>query len=122
MAYDSNRGTARLAQAIQQRMERTMDMPMQLDFGTINDDLSLQTNSFEKPIPVDDYEVIELWGGKPLKTHDPNTAHNSGWIPEPAWWWPPVLQPGNRVLVAWVGSEAVVLGRLKNAAEIEWDV
>lgn len=126
MAYDSNKGAAKLAQVLQNRMEHVVDQPVTLDFGTINDDLSLSCNQFGKPIPVSDYQVVENWWGYDIKTHDPNPAHiegphGEGWQSEEKMWWTPYLKRGDRVLVAWVGAEAVVLGRLKNAEDCWFD-
>jgi len=55
--------------------------PPLMDFGTIQDDMSLLTNNFPLPIPSGDYLTS---------------------ISE--------LKPGDRVLMAWVGDDAVVIG------------
>ena len=91
-----------------------------MDFGTIQKDMSLKTNTFAIPIPQADYHVarqltLGAIGGY-LTTTDTmgqHGGHLSGngshshtiIIPEKM----RSIKPGDRVLVAWVQSEAVVI-------------
>lgn len=50
-------GVNKLANTIQERMRDMNDTPPVLDFGTIQGDFSLLTNTFPLPIPQSDYMV-----------------------------------------------------------------
>ena len=159
-----NKGVNGLAQAFVGEIDRrrSKDSALVLDFGEIQDDYSLKTNTFSIPIPVEDYHVCrQLTLGKTgdilAKTQaigKPGSGeHNhkkaatlmdsrglpcSGTIGIPAAGQPDPpdppqnsagsggsegahqhhvlipekmrrLKPGDRVLVAWVQSEAVVV-------------
>ena len=68
MAYDSNKGISALASVIQGKAKQAADgIPMSLDFGVINGDFSLKTNTFGKPIPRSDYSVCRLVTGTRLQ-------------------------------------------------------
>lgn len=79
--YQKNSGVNHLAQVLTQRMRQEIPTDLILDFGQINGDLSLTTNTFPVKIPPGDYVVC--MSSK--------------------------LSAGSRVLVAWVQSEAVVI-------------
>ncbi len=87
MAFQSNQGINRLAAVLSNRMRGYQESPYPLDFGSILANGSLLTNTFPKEIPQGDYTVLE------------HTKY---------------LKPGDRVLVSWVDSEAVVTGILAN--------
>lgn len=124
MAYDSTKGISKLGAVMQERMQKVNGMsPQALDFGVIQTDYSLKTNSYTKAIPKTDYSVlIDLTigpaGGVLTNTLSDGRhgGHESGngshshtiAIPEKL----RALAPGDRVLVAWVQSEAVVVGRV----------
>ena len=60
MDGESNLGLNKLAQVMQARMDRNQDAnngALILDFGTIQPDMSLKTNTFAIPIPQTDYHV-----------------------------------------------------------------
>ena len=77
-----------LARVMQERMKRVSSTEEPLDFGQIREDYSLLLNKFPIPIPRDQYFVI----GQTVKR-------------------------GDRVLVAWVDADAVVIGVLRTARE-----
>lgn len=83
MAQTGSPGVNKLARVIQGRIARTVDTSaaLPLDFGVIQVDGSLRTNTFRHPIPAGDY--LRCAGC---------TAH-----------------AGDRVLVAWVQNDAVVV-------------
>lgn len=58
MAFDSNPGTSRLANVLAGRMRKEGDAPLVLDFGEIQSNGSLITNTFQTPIPKGDYSVL----------------------------------------------------------------
>ena len=75
-------GINKFAKVIQRRMKQVYEQPAVLDFGTINEDLSLITNNFPVPIPKPDYIICS-------KAID--------------------IKAGSRVLVAWVGDDACII-------------
>ena len=165
MDGESNLGLNKLAQVMQARMNRNQDAnngALILDFGTIQPDMSLKTNTFAIPIPQTDYHVCRQLTLGPThnilaKTQDMGKPHSGSHIhnthsltcsshggsvtgttgeatsaaPDP-----PIpsertaggdshdgehqhhvlipekmrqIKPGDRVLVAWVQSEAVIV-------------
>lgn len=165
MDGESNLGLNKLAQVMQERMNRNQDAnngALVLDFGTIQPDMSLKTNTFAIPIPQTDYHVCRQLTLGPTynilartqdmgKPHSGSHIHNThsltcsshggsvtgttgettGAAPDP-----PIpseriaggdshdgehqhhvlipekmrqIKPGDRVLVAWVQSEAVIV-------------
>ena len=100
-------GLNKLARVISNRAEDVAgkaERDLVLDFGSIKGDMSLLTNTFPIPIPRSDYHVCRLVGGLAYTIsggshggHDTHTAK------------PPQIKPGDRVLVAWVQNEAVVI-------------
>lgn len=85
MAYESNQGINKLARVLSNRMKAYTESPYIIDFGSILTNGSLVTNTFPKEIPRGEYSVLE------------HTKY---------------LEPGDRVLVSWIDSEAVVTGVL----------
>ena len=53
----ASEGINRLARALENRTKDYLDKPPVLDFGTIQDDMSLLTNYFPQPIPYEDYSI-----------------------------------------------------------------
>ena len=163
MDGEANLGLNKLAQVMQERMNRNQDAnngALILDFGTIQPDMSLKTNTFAIPIPQSDYHVCRQLTLGPThnilaKTQDIGKPHSgsrrvrgvrtgmpavratsftgeaTGAAPDP-----PIpsqrtaggdssdgmhqhhvlipekmrqIKPGDRVLVAWVQSEAVII-------------
>jgi hypothetical protein len=119
---ESNQGMNKLARIMQERMKKNQDAngALVLDFGTIQKDMSLKTNTFAIPIPQADYHVARQLTLGPTGSVLTNTGtqgthggHISGSgahshtivVPEKM----RSIKPGDRVLVAWVQSEAVVI-------------
>lgn len=132
--FEGHPGTSMLAGVISKRIKREQDSPLVLDFGEIQGNGSLMTNTFPAPIPRGDYSVCRgLTFGKAgdilletnesgahehqegqhegHETGDGEHSHSGGthlhniMIPEKM----RSVKPGDRVLVAWVQSEAVVV-------------
>ena len=88
--------------------------PLVLDFGVINGDLSLSTNTFPNPIPKGEYSIcrsVAYDPSVPLTVTYPAGHHvhvHDVVLPKKMWW----LLPGDRVLVAWVQNEAVVIDKV----------
>ena len=111
--FDGHPGTSKLASVLSQRMKKENESPLVLDFGEIQANHSLVTNTFPVSIPKGDYSVCRHVGGLSFiisggvhEGHEEQTMsfHTGGHTVEP-----PGIKPGDRVLVAWVQSEAVVV-------------
>lgn len=163
MEGETDMGLNKLARVMQQRMARNQDAnnsALPLDFGIIQPDMSLKTNTFAHPIPQADYHVCRhlTLGPKDnilAKTQDIGKPHSGTHLhkvggpvgeethPAPD---PPnpsereagsdkhdgehqhhVLIPekmrqikaGDRVLVAWVQSEAVIVDIVLQGTEVK---
>lgn len=113
--FDGNTGTSKLATVLSQRMKKENESPLVLDFGEIQANNSLVTNNFPLPIPKGDYSVCRHVGslsftisegghtGHEGQTQTYHTGVHMHTVK------PPSIKPGDRVLVAWVQSEAVVV-------------
>jgi hypothetical protein len=88
MDGESNLGLNKLAQVMQARMDRNQDAnngALILDFGTIQPDMSLKTNTFAIPIPQTDYHVCRQLTLGPThnilaKTQDIGKPHSGSHI------------------------------------------
>ena len=118
--FDGHPGTSKLASVLSQRMKRENESPLVLDFGEIQANGSLVTNTFPVPIPKGDYSICRSVNGYTLATsesswtgHLQNDKHIHGspsGVPAHSHDVPmPILNPGDRVLVAGVQNEAVVV-------------
>lgn len=145
-------GMNHLARVLNTRMQgqKDADSSLVLDFGVIQNDYSLLTNTYPIPIPKADYLVLRqltlgntgAWltqtqsagkDGDGTHSHGESgshSGHTSGdgkhshqneaphvhnvLIPEKMRW----LKPGDRVLVAWVQHDAVVLDIIRPATDI----
>lgn len=113
--FEGNPGTSRLASVLSNRMNKANQTPLVLDFGEIQGNGSLTTNTFPVPIPKGDYSVCRHVGSLSFTIsegghagHEEQTqAYHTGshtHIVKPT-----EIKPGDRVLVAWVQNEAVVV-------------
>jgi len=170
----ANQGINRLARVLDRRIRNFCEKPPPLDFGTIQNDMSLLLDKFPRPIPQKDYMVCRSvqWGaidhiffhtqypGKDnsgMHMHGENGEHPHGQSGEHAghsggapgthghpgsegahnhpederemehihdtligqkFRW---LMPGDRVLVAWAGDDAVVVDLIFPATRIGRD-
>lgn len=147
-------GANALTSTLRGMIKGVSDNSPSLDFGKINDDFSLITNSFPNPIPKNEYSVCrsvlyspaypltEDVSGAPkrlpqvtkITVEDGAHVHACGspfcpW-PMPSgqhWHWvelPPKmrrLQPGDKVLVAWIQNEACVIDIVYDAKYLGTD-
>lgn len=117
MAFESSPGTNKLANVLSQRMKKESQSPLVLDFGEIRKNGSLVTNTFSRPIPKGDYSILRQLtlgksGSQLTVTKDDGSGHvHSVTVPEKM----RSLSEGDRVLVAWVQNEAVVLDIVMNS-------
>lgn len=88
---DNTPGISKLAGAMQKIANLNSDDSLIADYGVINKDGSLTTNTFKVAIPKADYMVCQRLTG------------NSR------------LRAGERVLVVWVQNDAVVIDRITHA-------
>lgn len=137
MAKENIKGFADLGKTLKAQMQQEAAQPPVLDFGEIKGDYSLVTNRFPVPIPATDYLVCRsltigpLGGwlantkeGEGLHPHGPSGGHaqytGSGQHSHPETEGahlhtvliPPKLRtvlPGDRVLIAWVENDAVII-------------
>lgn len=106
MAFDNHVGANKLAQTLQKRMSEMQPKNLILDFGSIESDYGLVTNTFPVKIPSGEYTVCRHVSGDKVfggihEGHSSGDGSHEHFLPG--------LQPGNRVLVAWVHNEAVVI-------------
>lgn len=113
--FEGHPGTSKLASVLSQRMKSENESPLVLDFGEIQANYSLITNTFPVPIPKGDYSVCRHVGSLSFtisegghEGHEEQTPqfHTGVHVHTVR---PPSIKPGDRVLVAWVQSEAVVV-------------
>lgn len=113
-----NDGYNDLARVIHGRIlkaSQNSDAYMAIDFGQIQSDGSLKTNSFPVGIPANGYLVcgnllsIECAGGTTMvegHTHGASTRY------------PQRIGRGSRVLVVWVGNDPIVVDVIHEASEV----
>ena len=109
--FDASPGTSKLARVLSQRIKKEGESPLVLDFGEIQMNGSLLTNTFPIPIPAGDFSVCRHVGGLECHitggNHSGHEDHSNGSHNHDLTL--PAIMPGDRVLVAWVHSEAVVI-------------
>lgn len=113
---DNSPGISKLAGVFQSMIDKSQDTSLLLDFGEIQSDKSLLTNTYPIPIPKTDYVVC-----RHLKSHSATTSsrsvgdhgshsHTVGINQK--------LEVGDRVLVAWVQDDPVVIDVILNADDV----
>lgn len=138
MSFNSYAGTSKMAKILSERMKAESKSSLVLDFGKINPDYSLTTNTFPVKIPKGDYSVCRQLtlgntgssftstssddhshsggshGGHELgngsHSHSDGVHSHSVLLPEKM----RSIKPGDRVLVAWIQNEAVVIDIVMN--------
>lgn len=104
--YDGHSGISKLASVIERRITDSGTVPLILDFGEILPNLSLKTNTFKVAIPKGSYSICRgAHQGNKDETFTITQTGETVLIPESM----RGVSPGDRVLVAWVQSEAVVV-------------
>ena len=122
------KNTQRLGAALASRMKRTAGaaVPVTVELGTINQNLSLSVDSLDTPIPRGGYMIDIAYSAKSYKTSEDSHTHSGGSHSGqeygdgshthsggahshslPSVFRP--LQAGDRVLVVWSGFEPVVV-------------
>lgn len=107
--FEGHSGTSLLAAVISQRIKKETKISFVLDFGEILENGDLQTNTFPVPIPKGDYSICrQLTLGKigdALICTAEKPPRYTVIIPDKM----RSVRTGDRVLVAWVQNEAVVV-------------
>lgn len=116
---NKNNGAQNLANVLQNRFSgilRDSDGYMSLDFGVIESDGSLSTNSSGSvKIPSGAYLIagsltaVQCSGGTDIVNGHSHDARVN---------YPRRISRGDRVIVAWVGNDAVVLDTIRTASEV----
>lgn len=119
MSGNGNQGMSKLGKVLQERIKACGTSPLFLDFGSIQSDMSLLCNTYPIPIPQTDYTICrQLSLGKTqsdLTTTSNQEEHtHKVLVPDLM----RQLQAGDRVLVAWVQNEAVVVDIILPAVSI----
>ena len=129
MSKEGNPGANKLAKVFKSMMGKMADQPLVLDFGIIGQDYSLTTNTFPRPLAQDEYSAcrsVTYNPGVPLtETYfdglhgHPDAGYagahiNKVRLPKKMHW----IKPGDKVLVAWVQNEAVVIDLVYSAETI----
>lgn len=122
-----SKGANQLTRTLTHMMASVSDKPPSLDFGIINADYSLTTNLFRQAIPKNEYSVCRHLLYNPAvpltETYSdgrhghpdaspPGTHSHEVRLPAKMRW----LRPGDKVLVAWIQNEAVVIDIVYNAS------
>lgn len=81
---EQNKGSYQLASVLRKQMKKQAEQPILAEFGVIDDDYNLKTDTFSELIPKTDYFVC-------------NSVKSRG------------LFSGDRVLVTWIGADAVIV-------------
>lgn len=117
---DNSPGMSKLAGVLKGIAKGEQETNLILDFGVIQPDKSLLTNTYPIPIPQSDYLVC----GQLKKTTDSFTTsyasisehgdhrHTGSVTTHDA------LSAGDRVLVAWVLNDAVVIDKIYSASQV----
>lgn len=104
MANRGNQGAEQLVMALQRIADRQVPKDRVIDFGEIRSDHSLILDSYPVPIPQGEWSLLK---------HLQMSTEGTGWDDEHE-----SLRrlhrvyAGDRVVVVWVGNEAVVIGVL----------
>ncbi|MBC3798018.1 hypothetical protein [Acetobacterium tundrae] len=106
-------GFNELALTIHKRIEAVGETSLIIDFGQINEDGSLRTNSYPQDVPSNSYLICGNLldndctcesAGDPAHAHAIKTEKR--------------IAIGARVVVAWVGNDAIVVDVMKTASEV----
>lgn len=104
--YEKNKGSYRLATVLKKQMQRQSEQPVLIEIGEIDASYNLKTDTFSELIPKTDYLICRSLvigeEGKELVKTEENDI-----VPVPAIL--RKLMPGDRVLVAWIGADAIVV-------------
>ena len=112
---EQNKGAYRLAIMLRTQMQKQAEQPIMMEFGEIDSDYNLKTDTFSEVIPKADYLVCRSFAigeeGKELvKTEGKDIVPIPSSLRK--------LMPGDQVLVLWIGADAIVVDILLPATEL----
>ena len=110
---DNTPGISKLAGTMKKIANLGKDDSLLLDYGVINSDGSLKTNTFPAAIPKKDYMVCSWLNGASGSTGKAGDPEHSHWFSVNS-----KLKPGDRVLVAWVQNDAVVIDKILHGNQV----
>lgn len=104
-------GFSILGMAMQNRMKQLNDIPPIIDLCTIQSDMSLKPDGYNMLIPKGAYSVMVNHYACGGFTGCSGSEHCSGFegCKGHATWKP---KAGDRCIVAWIGNEPIVLGKI----------
>ena len=97
MSGANSPGIGRLTEAIKRTATSWQMQSVAFDFGEIRHDFSLLCNTFDQPIPKSEYLICRALSGQ-------------GRLPK--------VKPGDRVLIACVGNDFVLIDIIYEASEV----
>ena len=103
-----SKNTQRLSNTLSKRMKKTANgaVPTTIELGIVNGNLSITTDSLHAEIPRGDYMVnLMLTGARRTDEASCGDGIHSHALPEGF----REIQPGDRIIVAWCGTEPVVI-------------
>lgn len=117
---DNSPGVSRLASVLRGIADKQIPKELLLDFGVIRGDKSLLTNTYPLPIPRSDYLVCRHLKSRTVKATTSSRSvgdhgshsHTVDVSTREA------LKVGDRVLVAWVQNDAVVVDVILSASSV----
>ena len=115
---DNSPGVSRLAGVFQDLAKKQVPTALLLDFGVIQEDKSLLTNTYELPIPQSDYVVCRHLKSRTVSVNTSSYSvgdYDSHTVEVAT---RESLKVGDRVLVAWVQNDAVVVDVIVAASSV----
>lgn len=121
---DNSPGMSKFVGVLDTLVGKRKDTSLVLDYGVIQDDLSLVTNTFPVPIPKKDYMCcrhLKSAGGTTGSSG--NHSHPGGEGEEAGshthhYQIHQSLKKGDRVLVAWIQNDAVVIDVIVHGSDV----
>jgi len=117
---DNSPGMSKLAGVLKEIARGEQDTNLLLDFGVIQSDKSLLTNTYSIPIPKSDYlvcgqlkQATDTSSTTSVSVGDHGSHKHSVTITTHD-----ALSVGDRVLVAWVQNDAVVIDKIYTAEQV----
>lgn len=108
---DNSPGLSRLAGMFRRMANDQIPNDLILDFGVIQEDKSLLTNTAGVSIPKSDYLVCRHLKSRNVNTGSADGHRHSVETRE-------VLEVGDRVLVGWINEDAVVIDIILDADDV----
>lgn len=103
---EQNKGSYQLASVLSKQMKKQAEQPILVEFGVIDDDYNLKTDTFSELIPKTDYFVCRsLIMGESGERWIETEGNDVVPLPENL----RKLKTGDRVLVFWIGADAVIV-------------